>query len=144
MAQPPQSDPDEYMRQYLARADLSGLDLDDIDLQTDADAERLWLWGRLGVALTCVAGLLWAMNSDLYQFHGHGTLWVPLLWACLAAAIATAGYTAWLLQLGRSGPHMANLPHLAGALRQLPRPSPWRLAIPPTLQRYLLLTTGLT
>lgn len=142
----PKSDPpddDDYMRHYLSEADLSALDLGDIDLQPDVQAERNWQWMRLGLTLGVAALLIWVMNTDYYLFHGHGTALVPIVWLTLVASLAAAGLQGFGVSQGLLKPDLQGLGRRLGR-PGLGRPKlSWQFKLSETLRRYLLLITGL-
>lgn len=131
------------MRHYLAEADLSALDLGDIDLQQDLDAERQWQWMRLGLGLVVAGALIWVMTTDFYLFHGHGTALQPIVWLGLLASLGSAGIQGFALSQGLTAPDLKALrgkcPQ-SGRSRRLPS---WQFKLSAALQRYLLLVTGL-
>jgi hypothetical protein len=133
-------DDDAYMHQYLAQTDLTALDLQDIDLEADAHAERAWQWARLAGAACAAAAVAWCMGTDFYQFHGQGTALVPLAWACLLLALVAAGREAYAL---RPTPPMGV--RNAATLRSRPRRGPPRWPkISAAAQRTLLLFAALS
>lgn len=143
MANDSRRDDDDYMRHYLAEADLSALDLAEIDLQADVQAERSWQWMRVGFALVIAAALVWVINTDYYAFHGHGTALVPIVWLALIASLVSAGIQGFGLSQGLRTPDLHALRHRLAPGSSSRYKRTWQLSLSATLQRYLLLGTGL-